>query len=243
MATTTTTIDRMTSCIAQAPKESVSGRVLGPAPVIESVNVFMSYSDEDAWLVDIFVDMLEIHGLKVWCSRKDLKPGQPFPEQIALALAYTDSLIVIVSKNSAASSWVQREVSTFQELNPGCPMIPVSLDSTRVEGIFAALGSHQGVSLSPSIRDGFVDLLSAFGKRYRADISANEERRKAKNRRVIEERRGGDQRKYSTLVRFRNGLWKSFHNATGIGKFQSLDSLSGLCAGYETDLSRTSLVL
>ena len=241
MATTTTTIDDMTSRIAQPPKESASGRGLGPTPVIQSVNVFMSHSDEDAPLVNMCVDMLEIHGLKVWCSSKDLKAGQLFPEQITNALACTDSLIVMVSKNSARSIWVQHEVSTFQKLNPGCPMIPVSLDSTRVEEIFAGLGSHQGVSLSPSIRDGFVDLLSAFGKRYRVDISANEERRKVKNRRVIEERRIGDRRKHSTLVRFRNGLWKSFHNATGIGKFQPLHSFSGLCAGYGTDLSRTSL--
>jgi hypothetical protein len=82
---------------------------------------FISFSHEDQVFVDKHVvEILERKGIETWISRTkskrgkrgrtSIKPGKQWMDEITKGLQNANRVLVIVSKNSAKSDWVKREV-------------------------------------------------------------------------------------------------------------------------------------
>jgi hypothetical protein len=72
-------------------------------------NVFMSYSRREVPFVNALVDDLEDQGFNVWLDYRSLIPGTPWAEQIDSGIAESEVILLVVSKASMASKYVEME--------------------------------------------------------------------------------------------------------------------------------------
>lgn len=72
--------------------------------------VFLSHSSKDKRFVRNLATHLENAGIKVWLDEVELKVGQSLIERLREAIDAVDFLIVILSKASVESVWVQKEI-------------------------------------------------------------------------------------------------------------------------------------
>jgi hypothetical protein len=72
-------------------------------------NIFMSYSRREVPFVSHLVDNLEDEGFSVWLDYRSLIPGTPWAEQINQGIADSDVILLVVSKASMGSKYVEME--------------------------------------------------------------------------------------------------------------------------------------
>lgn len=80
-------------------------------------NIFMSYSRRELGFVDDLVSKLEDGGYNVWLDYRVLIPGTPWKGQIASGLDNSDTVLLVVSKASIASEYVELEWRHFLNTN------------------------------------------------------------------------------------------------------------------------------
>jgi len=97
----------------------------------EFPRVFISHSNKDKDFVRQFANDLENARLGVWLDDRQLKPGDSIVSGISEGLRDTDYLIIVLSKASVASSWVQAELNAalMNELSDkGTVVLPVLIE-------------------------------------------------------------------------------------------------------------------
>ncbi len=72
-------------------------------------NIFMSYSRREVGFVDDLTQRLENQGFKVWLDYRSLVPGTPWAGQIEQGLEESEVILLVVSKASMASQYVELE--------------------------------------------------------------------------------------------------------------------------------------
>jgi|GEM_PF-616104 len=72
-------------------------------------NIFMSYSRRETGFVDDLTHRLEKAGFMVWLDYRVLVPGTPWAGQITKGLDKADVILLVVSKESIASPYVELE--------------------------------------------------------------------------------------------------------------------------------------
>ncbi len=72
-------------------------------------NIFMSYSRREVGFVDDLTHRLEKEGFKVWLDYRNLVPGTPWAGQIDKGLDESQAILLVVSKESIASKYVELE--------------------------------------------------------------------------------------------------------------------------------------
>ena len=72
-------------------------------------NIFMSYSRREVGFVDQLTNRLEEEGFKVWLDYRTLVPGTPWKVQIEKGLDESEIILLVVSKESMASKYVELE--------------------------------------------------------------------------------------------------------------------------------------
>jgi hypothetical protein len=72
-------------------------------------NIFMSYSRREVGFVDDLTHRLEKEGFKVWLDYRSLVPGTPWAGQIDKGLDESQVILLVVSKASMASKYVELE--------------------------------------------------------------------------------------------------------------------------------------
>ncbi len=72
-------------------------------------NVFMSYSRREVGFVDQLTNRLEGEGFHVWLDYRSLVPGSPWKDQIEKGLDESEVILLVVSKESIASKYVELE--------------------------------------------------------------------------------------------------------------------------------------
>ena len=72
-------------------------------------NIFMSYSRREVGFVDQLTSHLEQKGYQVWLDYRSLIPGSPWKEQIDKGLDESEVILLVVSKESMASKYVELE--------------------------------------------------------------------------------------------------------------------------------------
>ena len=74
-----------------------------------AANIFMSYSRREVGFVDDLTHRLETAGFNVWLDYRKLIPGTPWAEQIEKGLKDAEVILLVVSKESIASKYVELE--------------------------------------------------------------------------------------------------------------------------------------
>jgi hypothetical protein len=114
-----------------------------------SYDVFISHSvkDEDQEAANRIYDYLEGRGIKCFMDKRDLIPGESFPDQLTKAIEESGVVVLVFSANSDASSAVQNEIT----IAAGCkiPIVPVRIENTLPHGLKFFLASPQWADAFP----------------------------------------------------------------------------------------------
>ncbi len=98
-------------------------------------NVFLSYrSVNRSWALNLY-DILRQQGQTVFIDQCVLTAGDPLIKRLQDALKTSQSGVLIWSKATADSDWVEREYETLETLattKPGFHFIPIALDGSKL---------------------------------------------------------------------------------------------------------------
>ena len=95
------------------------------------MKVFLSYSHKDKEIVRKIADDLQREGVSVWFDENVIKPGESWAEKLSEAVAKADAVIVVISRNTAASQWQTSEIAfaiSAQRQDASKRVIPVVID-------------------------------------------------------------------------------------------------------------------
>jgi hypothetical protein len=86
--------------------------LVGGAQAIQFYSCFISYSSKNHVFADRLYTDLQEKGVRCWLASKDLKIGDKIRERIDESIRLHDKLLLVLSKYSVASDWVEQEVET-----------------------------------------------------------------------------------------------------------------------------------
>jgi hypothetical protein len=100
---------------------------------IQYYSCFISYSSKDQAFANRLYADLQSKGVRCWFAPEDMKIGDRFRVRIDESIRVHEKLLLILSENSVASDWVEKEVETAMEKeresrNPA--LFPVRLDDS-----------------------------------------------------------------------------------------------------------------
>jgi HD domain/TIR domain len=84
-------------------------------PPIEFYSCFISHSSQDSTVARQINDSLRQHDIKSWYAPEDLKIGDRFRLKIDESIKLHDKLLLILSRSSIRSAWVESEVEAALE--------------------------------------------------------------------------------------------------------------------------------
>lgn len=110
---------------------------------IQFYSCFISYSSRDQKFAERLYADLQSKGVRCWYAPHDLKIGEKIRVGIDESIRVHDKLLLILSKNSIESEWVEKEVETAMEKErrqKRTILFPIRLDDAvnKVEGGWAA---------------------------------------------------------------------------------------------------------
>jgi uncharacterized protein YjbI with pentapeptide repeats len=82
---------------------------------IEFYSCFISYSSHDQAFAERLHADLRARNLRCWFAPEDLKIGDRFQNRIEESIRLFDKVMIILSKSSVQSRWVEREVDSARE--------------------------------------------------------------------------------------------------------------------------------
>jgi hypothetical protein len=97
---------------------------------------FISYCSVDKHFVDVLYRDLRKEGVPCWYAPESLRGGEKFPVAITEAVQSREKLLVVLSKNSLKSDWVETEVQIAREKEGGGKrevLLPIRLDSAILD--------------------------------------------------------------------------------------------------------------
>lgn len=89
------------------------------------MNVFISYAREDSEIARALASQLDADGASIWIDVKDIPAGKKWRNEIDLGLVTSEIMILLVSSNSIASSYVAYEWEQF--IKASKPIIPLKI--------------------------------------------------------------------------------------------------------------------
>jgi len=121
--------------------------------------IFISYSRKDIDFVRKFAGDLEKAGYDVWWDLTDLQGGDDWVRQIPAAIQTSQFMLVVLSPNSVASEWVQKEYT--QALSLHKKIIPVMFKQCEVPFALNTI-NYSNFSVG-EYEDNFKTILRALG--------------------------------------------------------------------------------
>ena len=70
--------------------------------------VFLSHSSKDRVVADKIAKSLSLSGIDVWYDTWEIRVGNSISHEIQKGLKEADFIVVILTKNSVKSGWVQK---------------------------------------------------------------------------------------------------------------------------------------
>ena len=101
-------------------------------------DIFLSHSSEDKDFSDKLYELLDKAGFNIWYDEQSLIPSTHLTPELPKFIRQCKGLIVILSKNSFNSPWVQDEYSYARELynKKELIIIPVVIDDCEIPGFY-----------------------------------------------------------------------------------------------------------
>lgn len=128
-------------------------------------SVFISYSSQDKAIATRIARDLDKHGVRVWLDTYELLPGDSLVEKITQGVQTSDYLLVILSRSSVQSQWVQREIGIAYQRNREAStlrVIPVLIDDSDVP---VNLAETVYVDLRLGYEEGLARIVAAVSSR------------------------------------------------------------------------------
>jgi len=108
----------------------------GTPTAFEYYSSFISYSTKDQEFADLLHSQLQSKGARVWLATEDLKIGDRFRSKIDEAIRLYDKVLLVLSKDSVKSAWVEAEVEASFERErkqKRTMLFPIRLDDAVME--------------------------------------------------------------------------------------------------------------
>ncbi|MBE6819584.1 MAG: toll/interleukin-1 receptor domain-containing protein [Ruminococcaceae bacterium] len=96
--------------------------------------VFISYSSEDTEQANWVKSTLESNGIPCWIANKSIHGGKNFSNEIPNAINGCSAFVIVLTKNSQESEWVQDEILEAREAKKR--ILPFVLDDTPLNKSF-----------------------------------------------------------------------------------------------------------
>ena len=103
---------------------------------IQFYSCFISYSSKDDDFAQRLYADLQNKGVRCWFAPEDMKVGDKIRTRIDEVIRIHDKLLLVLSRNSVASAWVEKEVETAfdREIERKEPVLfPIRLDAAVME--------------------------------------------------------------------------------------------------------------
>ena len=122
--------------------KAAASEIIYPRPVpddgasVEFFSCFISYSSKDRRFAERLYDDLRKQGIQCWFAPEDLRIGERLRTGIDESILKCDKLLLVLSKDSISSGWVEKEVETAMERERGqsqVVLVPIRLDDTVME--------------------------------------------------------------------------------------------------------------
>ena len=84
-------------------------------PAIEFYSCFISYSSADKDFAERLYGDLQARNVRCWFAPEDLKIGENFRSRIDESIQVHEKLLLVLTRHSIRSSWVEKEVETAFE--------------------------------------------------------------------------------------------------------------------------------
>lgn len=114
--------------------DSIYGVPTSSGPM-DRPTVFLSHSSKDKPFVSRLATDLKSQGVPVWYDQWELKVGDSLSERIERGISQSGWLALVISKNSASSDWVQKELRAAQarELrDKSVFVLPIIIDDCEI---------------------------------------------------------------------------------------------------------------
>jgi hypothetical protein len=126
------------------------------------IRIFISYTSADSIFVDkLALDLASFH-TQIFYDKWKIKVGDSIVEKINEALSSHDNLLIVLSKNSVKSSWVQRELnsSLMRQLKDNQIKIkPILIEDCDIPPLLADI---KYADFRNDYNDGFTSLMNSF---------------------------------------------------------------------------------
>lgn len=126
--------------------------------------VFISYSHQDRDFVDSLAHQLVAHKVSLWLDRWEMHVGDSIINRIQEAITSASALLIVLSKNSVDSQWVNKELNAgyIRELEENRVFVlPVKIDDCELP-IFLRDKYYADMRKNPD--DAFTDILEAIAR-------------------------------------------------------------------------------
>lgn len=101
----------------------------------EAKSVFISYSSKDKKLVGKIIKLLDQAGVSYWIAPDMIPVGSNYAREIPRAIRECEMFLLILSKESQESVWVEKEVDSAICCKRN--IVPVKIDETPMNDIFS----------------------------------------------------------------------------------------------------------
>lgn len=129
------------------------------------MNVFISHSHKDKDIVHRLAHHFEAQGIHVWLDENMIAPGQVWADKLSSAMAESDAIIIVLSKNTAQSKWQSSEIAfavSAQLSDTNKRLIPVVIDSNVEIPFFLRDRVYSDLSSDEKYLQNFPQLLNVL---------------------------------------------------------------------------------
>lgn len=132
------------------------------------MQVFISHSHKDHAFVKHLAEDLERHGIDVWYDEWEMKPGDSLTAKIGEGIKSSGYLVIVLSKNSVSSNWVEKELSlalSDQLARKSIKVIPILRETCEFPRSFHFLGDTIYADFRGDYDSALKRLLAGIGVR------------------------------------------------------------------------------
>jgi len=124
---------------------------------LSPIRIFVAHSSKDGRVSKRITESLKQRGFEVWYDEWKIKVGDSITQKISDGLEQGDFLVVVLSRHSVVSRWVQKELSTA--LWMGMFVLPVRVDDCEIPVL---LRDIRYADFRKGFRQGLDELLDAI---------------------------------------------------------------------------------
>lgn len=126
---------------------------------IQFHSCFISYSHEDEVFARKLWSNMRNERIRVWYAPEEMKGGKKLFEQIERAIHLHDKLLIVLSKSSIASNWVQTEIRRArrqEKLDGKRKLFPIRVCDMQTLKEWECFDSDSGLDIAQEIREFFI---------------------------------------------------------------------------------------